>query len=636
MNEKELRQLQTALKGTEGVTLARKAPRQLGLFVDFKGHQYRVDYLLNIGWRVTRGYGELPNATELATLIPIVLKAEQDKEMEAIVETKAAKAKAEEDRKTAIAQAEAEKKKTEELRDYCRLTVTPGFDRQSWCENHFGIGKWHISELNRQELEILSAEIKQRVGDGVEEAIAPTLGVKETECPECEGSGMCQGELQALNAGQKECPCWEESGITSGGESLGEGCPNDGICPSCEGSGWVEVECMDEKEAIASVPDCEEMVAALNQIFEEDWKVFAAIISNDFISVMFNDTEENFLISQELGSWQFLAASTPQSLSPRAEIVREALKQALEIFGEKQGKEAITQNSCMDENSSIEEKAITLKGKALTLKQPWAWAVFALGKNVENRSWDTAYRGQLFIHAGQTYDHSGAAWIAQKFGVEVPGPGNLPSGAIVGWVEIGSVSQESFKPNLFPWAIEGQYHWHLKRPYQFHEPIPYQGRLGLWPVEIPFPAPPQWILDNAQEFWARGREIPNGSPYCPSNGSEGDWFCGGWCEQCSRLNSCPLPIRSMGGDQPPEWVYWNQKPICLAWDEAIADKPLAYYLYQGLYKVGDSEGNLEEFESAEEAIEFINNWGSTVTAIAAQAKTGKSLAFYQIAEEVTR
>ena len=92
---------------------------------------------------------------------------------------------------------------------------------------------------------------------------------------------------------------------------------------------------------------------------------------------------------------------------------------------------------------------------------------------------------------------------------------------------------------------------------------------------------------------------------------------------------------SMAGEQPSEWVYWDQKPVCLAWDEAIAHKPLAYYPYRGYYKVGDSEGYLEEFESAEEAIAYINGFPKIVK-IPAEAKTGKSLAFYQIVEEVVQ
>ena len=37
--------------------------------------------------------------------------------------------------------------------------------------------------------------------------------------------------------------------------------------------------------------------------------------------------------------------------------------------------------------------------KALSIWQPWAWMVLHGGKDVENRSWPTYYRGPLLIHA---------------------------------------------------------------------------------------------------------------------------------------------------------------------------------------------------------------------------------------------
>ena len=33
------------------------------------------------------------------------------------------------------------------------------------------------------------------------------------------------------------------------------------------------------------------------------------------------------------------------------------------------------------------------------MRPPWAWATIYGGKDVENRSWRTAYRGPLLIHA---------------------------------------------------------------------------------------------------------------------------------------------------------------------------------------------------------------------------------------------
>lgn len=40
--------------------------------------------------------------------------------------------------------------------------------------------------------------------------------------------------------------------------------------------------------------------------------------------------------------------------------------------------------------------------KALSIRQPWAWAILNAGKRVENRSWQAChYRGPLLIHAAK-------------------------------------------------------------------------------------------------------------------------------------------------------------------------------------------------------------------------------------------
>lgn len=693
VNEKELRQLQTALKNHEAVTFCRKAPRQFALLVDFRGYSYRIDFAY--GWQANTykspsdksgNTAPGPDLAELQALIPVILKVQQDKEAEAIAKAESEKAEEEKAKAEAEAKEADRRQRYSEMFESCYRAHIPGWNRQEWCKEKFGT--WSLRELSLEQLEILWAEIERREKEmdkkkaiaqdscmdeekaipgspetmslaqlleqgkklqpipdspfvnpawrigffyngvphaafrdrfqssqecqkaidgimstwgGIAEAIAKEEAIA-TPCPNCEGSGLC-------------------GGLEDGCECMGD-CPNDGLCPECVGKGAIiQDSCMDEENVrilretlIIAAADKSEVLADRLTENGQNYQMSAKAVSDDLIEVEYARKTIRLCRGKSAFLWELenerICASSEEfmvcdlALIALSQIKQEALDCVL-----------------------TDVKTLTLKGKALTLKQPWAWAIFNCGKNIENRIWDTSYRGRLFIHAGRAYDHSGAAWIAEKFGVEVPGPGNLPSGAIVGWVELGSISQESFKPNLFSWAIEDHYHWHLKRPYQFHEPIPYQGKLGLYPVEIPFPAPPKWILDNAEAIWDHGStEILNGEPYRPSSGSEGDWFMGGWCEQCSRLNSCSIPVMSMAGEQPPEWVYWDRKPICLGWEQAIADKPLAYYRYQGLYKVGDSEGNLEEFESAEEAIVFIGLF----------PKTGKSLASYQLAEEVSQ
>jgi hypothetical protein len=57
--------------------------------------------------------------------------------------------------------------------------------------------------------------------------------------------------------------------------------------------------------------------------------------------------------------------------------------------------------------------------RAITVRQPWAWAIAHGGKTIENRSTTVKYRGPLFIHAGAAWSPRGAedqrvlhAWTA--------------------------------------------------------------------------------------------------------------------------------------------------------------------------------------------------------------------------------
>lgn len=69
--------------------------------------------------------------------------------------------------------------------------------------------------------------------------------------------------------------------------------------------------------------------------------------------------------------------------------------------------------------------------KALSINQPWAYLITHGHKCVENRDWDTRYRGEFLIHAGKTIDHSAYGFL-EDMGLDVPPPADLPTGGIVG------------------------------------------------------------------------------------------------------------------------------------------------------------------------------------------------------------
>ena len=42
--------------------------------------------------------------------------------------------------------------------------------------------------------------------------------------------------------------------------------------------------------------------------------------------------------------------------------------------------------------------------KALSARQPWAWAIIHAGKDIENRTWNTHLRGTFAVHASGNLD----------------------------------------------------------------------------------------------------------------------------------------------------------------------------------------------------------------------------------------
>lgn len=127
---------------------------------------------------------------------------------------------------------------------------------------------------------------------------------------------------------------------------------------------------------------------------------------------------------------------------------------------------------------------------AVTISQPFASLIASGAKWIENRTWYTAYRGPLAIHAG-----SGKQYLDSK---ELR---DYPTGAIIAVADlVACLSLEEIQdgaddtPSLFPpgcsrtWQqivrhshCEGPFCWVLEnvRPVT---PVEIPGKLGLWRV----------------------------------------------------------------------------------------------------------------------------------------------------------
>lgn len=117
--------------------------------------------------------------------------------------------------------------------------------------------------------------------------------------------------------------------------------------------------------------------------------------------------------------------------------------------------------------------------KAITIKQPWAWAIVAGYKDVDNRSRRTNYRGQLLIHAGLELDPKGFE-LLWEMGLYKMLPFELPQGGLIGIVDVVDCT----KGYDSDWAFPGSWHWILRRPREFRGMLPCRGHLGLFQPEV--------------------------------------------------------------------------------------------------------------------------------------------------------
>ena len=131
--------------------------------------------------------------------------------------------------------------------------------------------------------------------------------------------------------------------------------------------------------------------------------------------------------------------------------------------------------------------------KALSVKQPWALAI-GHGKDVENRTWGTIYRGPIAVHASKTFDDVTLAtldWIEATARLK---PGQLQfddhRGAVVAVAEIvgchqhcdptGSCGATDPTDICSVWAQPHHWHWELSNVRTLADPVPCKGALGLW------------------------------------------------------------------------------------------------------------------------------------------------------------
>lgn len=135
---------------------------------------------------------------------------------------------------------------------------------------------------------------------------------------------------------------------------------------------------------------------------------------------------------------------------------------------------------------------------ALSVRQPWAWAIIHGGKDIENRSAFAVTKGAMVarhicIHAakGMTWDEYGYAQdFMEDLGVDCPGPDALIRGGVIGCVTVTAIIKKSDSPWFFgPRGL-------VLTDAQAIEPIPTVGQLGYfkWKQSDELTDPLPWMV----------------------------------------------------------------------------------------------------------------------------------------------
>lgn len=134
---------------------------------------------------------------------------------------------------------------------------------------------------------------------------------------------------------------------------------------------------------------------------------------------------------------------------------------------------------------------------ALSVRQPWAWAVIYDGKDIENRTAAAVRHGmkpqRICIHAskGMTQDeYDDTRAFMKGLGVKCPRPDELVRGAIIGAVTVTAVVDNHESPWFF-----GPRGLVLTDPVAV-DPIPVAGQLGYfkWKEGGKLDAPKPWMV----------------------------------------------------------------------------------------------------------------------------------------------
>ena len=141
--------------------------------------------------------------------------------------------------------------------------------------------------------------------------------------------------------------------------------------------------------------------------------------------------------------------------------------------------------------------------KALTLIQPWSWAIAHAGKRVENRMWSPPREligHRIAIHAGKKLDDAARLWLADEADKTPPCNGGYVLGAVESVATLvdvvalagrsvrhwGKLSDDDLSEVIDSVWFQGPVGWVLGDVIALPRPVPCRGAQKLWtaPADI--------------------------------------------------------------------------------------------------------------------------------------------------------
>lgn len=150
--------------------------------------------------------------------------------------------------------------------------------------------------------------------------------------------------------------------------------------------------------------------------------------------------------------------------------------------------------------------------RALSVRQPWAWAVARGHQDILNLATNTGYRGPVAIYASLRADRGscdgprapGADWDSADPAASVGG-----IIAVVSLVDVCTVAASGRPCRCGEGASAGRYHWRVEQPQPLKWPVMALSHPGLWELT------PVVAAGVARLLPAGAGQMPRGAPVRP-------------------------------------------------------------------------------------------------------------------------